>query len=309
MPSGIATNRSNIYLPPEVSSEIIAKTQESSAIMRLARQIALPGAGLSIPVITSDPEAQWVAETGQKPVSNPGMSTKTMTPYKLAVIVPFSDEFRRDARGLYDELIDRLPDALGKKFDETVFHGVAPGSGFDVLTGCTAQSIDVNASGVGGFYSALVAADTDIATNGYDIDGFAFSAQARGEMLSALDKDGRPIFINNVSEGAIPRLLGQPVYYSKGLYKAGNAASGSSGASGYVPAAPDLLGVAGDWAKARYGTVEGVKIDISDQASLTIGSSVVNLWEHNMFAVKAEIEVGFIAETDAFNRIVRTHSA
>ena len=307
--AGINTNRSNISLPLEVSSEIIQKTQETSAIMRLARQVALPGRGLSIPVITSDPEANWVAETDRKPVSNPGLDTKTMTPYKLAVIVPFSDEFARDARSLYDALIERLPDALALKFDRTVFGGVAPGSGFDVLTGCTGQSIDVDASGNGGFYSALVAADADISANGYDINGFAFSPQARGEMLSALDRDGRPIFINNVSEGAVPRLLGQPVEYTKGLYTAGHAASGVSGQTGYVPAAPDTLGVAGDWTKALYGTVAGVEIDISDHASLTIGTGVVNLWERNMFAVKAEIEVGFVADTNAFNRIVRTHTA
>lgn len=301
--AGIATNRSNITLPADISREIIQKAQESSAVMRLARQIALPGRGLSIPVITSDPEANWVAETAAKPVSNPGLSTKTMTPYKLAVIVPFSDEFARDAASLYDALVERLPGALGKKFDATVFGGTTPGTGFDVLTTATSQSIDVNASGVGGFYSALVAADADIAAGGYDITGFAMSPQARGEMLSALDKDGRPIFINNVSEGAIPRLLGQPVVYSRGLYVAGNAASGSTAAK------PDLIGVAGDWTKALYGTVEGVKIDISNQATLTIGTGAVNLWEHNMFAVKAEIEVGFVAEVNAFNRLVRTHSA
>lgn len=302
--SGINTNRSNITLPAEVSAEILQKTQGQSAIMQLARHIALPGRGLSIPMITSDPEAGWVAETGQKPVSNPGLSTKTMTPHKLAVIVPFSNEFARDAQALYDELVKRLPAALAKKFDATVFGGTAPGSGFDVLSSCTAQSIDTNASGQGGFYSALVGADIDIASGGYDLNGFAMSPQARGEMLSALDKDGRPIFINNVAEGAIPRLIGQPVVYSKGLYAAGHAASGSS-----VPAVPDLIGVAGDWTQAIYGTVEGVKIDVSDQATLTISSSAVNLWERNMFAVRAEIEIGFVADTYAFNRIVRTHSA
>lgn len=309
MATGIATNRSNITLPTDVSSEIIAKTQESSAVMRLARQIALPGRGLSIPVIAGDPEASWVAETAEKPVSNPSLSTKTMTPYKIAVIVPFSDEFVRDARALYDELVRRLPAALGKKFDSTVFNGSAPGSGFDVLSGCTAQSIDTNASGVGGFYSALVAADTDIAEEGYDVNGFAFSPQARGEMLAAVDKDNRPIFINNVSEGAIPRLLGHPVEYSRGLYFAGNAASGTSGQSGYVAAKPDVLGFAGDWTQAMYGTVEGVDISVSDQATLTVGTGTINLWQRNMVAVKAEIEVGFVAQDKAFNKIVRTHSA
>lgn len=300
--SGISTNRTNITLPTEISAEIIQKTREESAVMQLARQITLPGNGLTIPMITSDPEASWVDETGEKPVSNPGLSTKTMKGYKLAVIVPFSDEFGRDYKTLYDELVKRLPAALGKKFDATVFHGTTPGTGFDVLTSCTAQSIDTNASGEGGFYKALVAADVDIAAHDGDINGFAFSPQGRGEMLSALDKDGRPIFINNVAEGAIPRLIGQPVYYSRGLYAAGNSSTGAA-------AKPDVLGFAGDWTKAMYGTVEGVKIDISNQATLTIGTGAVNLWQRNMFAVKAEIEVGFVAVADCFNKIVRTHSA
>ena len=301
--SGINTNRSNLTLPTELSNDIIQKAQDASAIMQLATKINLPGRGITIPMITSDPEANWVAETAAKPVSNPGLSQKVMTPYKLAVIVPFSDEFTRDLPTLYNALVARIPAALGKKFDATVFNGSAPGTGFDVLTNCTAQSIDVNASGVGGFYAALVGADVDIAAHDGDINGFAFSPQARGEMLSALDKDGRPIFINNVAEGAIPRLIGQPVYYSRGLYYAGNAASGSTAAK------PDTLGFAGDWTKAMYGTVEGVKIDISNQATLTISDTAVNLWEHNMVAVKAEIEVGFVADTSVFNKIVRTHKA
>ena len=299
--SGINTNRTNLTLPTELSSDIIQKAQDASAVMQLATQIQLPGRGITIPMITSDPEANWVAETNAKPVSNPGVSQKVMTPYKLAVIVPFSDEFTRDLPTLYNALVARIPGALAKKFDATVFNGTAPGSGFDVLTSCTAQSIDVNASGVGGFYSALVAADIDIAAHDGDINGFAFSPQARGEMLSALDKDGRPIFINNVAEGAIPRLIGQPVHYSRGLYFAGNASTTGTAAK------PDVLGFAGDWTKAMYGTVEGVKIDISNQATLTISDTAVNLWEHNMVAVKAEIEVGFIADTTVFNKIVRTH--
>ena len=299
--SGINTNRTNLTLPTELSNEIIQKAQDASAVMQLATQIQLPGRGITIPMITSDPEANWVAETAAKPVSNPGVSQKVMTPYKLAVIVPFSDEFTRDLPTLYNALVARIPGALAKKFDATVFNGTAPGTGFDVLTACTAQSIDVNASGVGGFYSALVAADIDIAAHDGDINGFAFSPQARGEMLSALDKDGRPIFINNVAEGAIPRLIGQPVFYSRGLYFAGNASSGTTAAK------PDVLGFAGDWTMSMYGTVEGVKIDVSNQATLTISDSAVNLWEHNMVAVKAEIEVGFIADTTVFNKIVRTH--
>ena len=137
--SGINTNRTNLELPGDVSSEIIQKTQEESAVMRLARKVNLPGRGVTIPMITGDPEASWVDETDQKPVSNPSLDKKVMKAYKLAVIVPFSDEFARDYKALYDALVSRLPGALAKKYDHTVFHGATPGTGFEVLTSCSAD--------------------------------------------------------------------------------------------------------------------------------------------------------------------------
>ena len=289
--SGISTNRTDITLPSEVSQEILAKTQEGSAIMRLARQIALPGRGATIPVITSDPEASWVAETASKPVSNPGLSTKIMAAYKLAVIVPFSDEFRRDAATLYDEIVRRIPNALAKKFDATVIGAVSkPGDNFDNFASCTAQSLSSDA------YAGLVAADTDIATHGAILNGFALSPQAKGVLLAACDDNGRPLFINSVAEGAIPQILGAPTYINSGLYKAGSAAHDDD------PAVPNIVGIAGDWNKALYGTVEGVKVAYSADATLDLGSeTVVNLFQQNMFALRAEIEIGFRADTSAFN--------
>ena len=117
--SGISTNRTNITLPAEVSAEIIQKVQEESAIMRLASKVNLPGRGLTIPVISGDPEAGWVDETNVKPVSNPNLTTKNMKGYTLAVIVPFSNQFRRDMAGLYHPIFSRLLGALAKKVDNT----------------------------------------------------------------------------------------------------------------------------------------------------------------------------------------------
>lgn len=300
--SGINTNRSNIELPTELSSEIIQKSQEQSAVMRLARKINLPGRGLTIPVITGDPEASWVDETAPKPVSNPGLNKKIMQAYKLAVIVPFSDEFRRDLKSLYDALVSRLPGALGAKFDATVFgFETAPGNNFDTFAACTAQSVDSSV------YDALVAADTDIAVHDGILSGFALSPQAKGVLLEAKDYNQRPIFINSAADGDIPKLLGVPVMYSRRAYNAGNAASGTEGESGYIAAVPDVLGFAGDWTKAMYGSVEGVKVDISNQATLTVDGEPLNLWERNMFAVRAEIEVGFRADTTVINKLTRTH--
>jgi HK97 family phage major capsid protein len=280
--AGISTNRTNINLPTEVAQEIMQKVQEQSAVMQLARQIPLPGRGVTIPVITGDPQAGWVEETGAKPVSNPTLATKVMQAYKLAVIVPFSDEFRRDAASLYDAIVARLPLALAAKFDATVFGAAAgaPGSNFDTLGAATAQSLATDA------YAGLVAADTAIATAGGIMNGIVLAPQGKGILLAATDGDHRPLFINNVSEGAVPMVLGSRTVLSKGAYVAGT---------------PNHVGIAGDWSQAMYGTVEGVQIRFADQTSLTIGGENVNLWEHNMFAVRAEIEVGFRADVNCFN--------
>ena len=62
--ASIDINRTTtISLPGSVSGEILQKTQESSAVMALARKIPLSGLGVTIPVITGDPEAGWVGET------------------------------------------------------------------------------------------------------------------------------------------------------------------------------------------------------------------------------------------------------
>ncbi len=294
MPTGIATNRSNIALPPEVAREILQKTQEESAIMRLAPQMPLPGLGTTIPVITSDPEAAWVGETGQKPTSNPGLSKKEMQAYCLAVIVPFSLQFRRDIPTLYDALIARLPRALGFKFDQTVFGAVEkPGENFDNFAACTTQSLV--ASGGHTAYKGLVAAKTDIATQNGSLNAFALSPTAVGMLLEATDTTGRPIFVLSTADGSFDRLIGARSIESRGMYKAGSAAAASSAGS------PAIVGVAGDWSQARWGSVEGVQVSFADQATLTIGSEQVNLWEHNMFAVRAEIELGFRADTACFN--------
>ena len=81
---------------------------------------------------------------------------------------------------------------------------------------------------------------------------------------------------------------------------AGTAATQS--ASG-VPA---IVGVAGDWTKAMYGTVAGVQIDVTDSATITGTDAnsqayTINLWQQNMVAVRAEIELGFRADTSCFN--------
>ena len=293
--AGVDINRSTsgVVLPKEVSSEIWATTQEASAVMQLARQITLPGPGVTIPIITGDAEADWVSETDEKPVSRSTFGSKDITPYKLAVIEPFSNEFRRDLPALYAEVARRAPGAIAKKFDATVFGSSAPGSNFDTLGGATAVALGPGSGVTKNTYAGLVEAYTDVANADGTLSGWALSSQAKGLLLGQVDTTGRPLLLDSIQGGsAVPQLLGEPVSYSRGVYAAGS---------------PATIGFAGDWQSAVWGTVEGIKIDISNQASITDGTitvntsgsdtveipNVINLWQRNMFALLIEVEIGF----------------
>ena len=68
------------------------------------------------------------------------------------------------------------------------------------------------------------------------------------------------------------------------------------------------MGFAGDWSSAMYGMVTGISISESDQATLTDSDgTVLNLWQRNMFAIRAEVEIGFAVRDDA--RFVRLTGA
>jgi HK97 family phage major capsid protein len=270
---------SGVNLPNAVASEIWAATVQASAVMQAARQINLPGAGVSIPLVTGDAAAAWVAESEEKSVSRATLDNKTMTPYTLAVIEPFSNQFRRDLPALYSELVRRLPFALGKVFDQTVFGTTtAPGSNFDQLT--TAPTLTVDGTSTFGDLAAVLNA---VAAEGAELTGWIVSPSAHGLMLTAVDTLGRQFFINDpANSSSVGSVFGAPVLRTRATMPTGAGATA------------DKIGYAGDWAgSAVWGSVEGVQIAISDQATLQDGATSINLWQRNMFAVRAEIEVGF----------------
>lgn len=301
MPSyqDVSRHSTNVILDPEVSREIWANAVQESAFMQVARNIAIPGSGVKIQTITGEPEANWVDETNLKPVGFHSFGSKTITPYKLAIIEPFSEEFVRDKDALYAECVRRLPAALGKKFDATIMGAVAPGSGFDVLgTGVSSTSLLADSGNHITEYDRFVAVDAAISAADGIMDAIILAPQGKSIVLGAKDGQGLPLFTPGVESKAIGSILGANVTVAKGVYKAGSAASGTSGQEGYVAGVPAIVGVAGDFSDVVWGSVEGIKMGVSDAASLSYTDSnsqtvTINLWQQNMVAVRFEIEVAF----------------
>ena len=273
-----------LELPKTLSQTIWQESESLSVVQSLSPRMELPGGGIDIPIITGDPEAEWVAETEEKKVSRPSFANKNLKGYTLAVIVPFSNQFRRDLPALYSAIEQKLPQALAKKFDRTALgFATSPGTGFDTLAAAPEVALTgsyadyLNALGVVGG-----------ASDDADITAWALSKSAEIDALGIADTAGRPLLVQDIqNQGAIGSILARPVFKSN--YAA--------------DATTNVVGIAGDWNSTAWGFVEDISISISDQATLNDGGTPLNLWQRNMFAVRAEVEVGF-AVRDA-NRFVK----
>lgn len=273
---------SGVALPTSVAAQVWTETVKGSAVLQLATQVPLSGAGTTYDLVTADPVAQFVAETASKPVSNGTPGSKVLKPYKIAVIQLFSDELIRDKDALYAALVARMPEALAKAFDVKVFAGVTPGTGFDVLSDATAAAVDGTNT-----YADLLALRGGVAAANGRVDGWVLSNVLENTLMGAVDGFGRPLLYGSITaDNGVNALLGAPTVINDNVY---------------IDTTVDQLGMAGQWANnAYYGTVEGVQYRESKDA--TVGG--VNLFEQNMTAVRAEIEIGFaVRDKNKFRRI------
>lgn len=260
-----------IELPAQLASDIWADTLQNSVVQQLAVKTELPTGGATIQTIDGEPEAEWVGETDPKPVGTHKFGSKKLQPYKMALIEPFSDEFRRDLPALYRELARRLPFALGRLFDRTVFGEVAaPGENFDTLAGAPEVALDGTTQG---FFDAL----KSVSDAGGDVTGWAVTPGAEIDAMQILDSAGRPLLMSNLNDsGSIGSILGRAVHKFK-------AFPGS-----------DAAGFAGEWSQAKWGQATPITISESSEASIELADGqVIHLWQRNMFALRVEVEMGF----------------
>lgn len=278
-----------VILTPEMSSEIWTDSIKQSALTQLATRVNLPGKGVKWQTLNAPNAAEWVGETAEKPVVDPSFGSKTMIPYKLAQIITVSEEFTRDAANLWNAVQAQASEAIAQAIDKTFLAGTIPLPGADgVDTLADAQTVSVK----NGKYVDFVKIATTVLDNNGDLNGIAITNKGLAKFLSAVDENGRPLMVPGVGSTELGSAFGARMIKSPWGYKEAVAASGS-GASA-VQAAPEVLGVAGDWTQAYYGTVQGIRIKMTDTATVKKGATTINLWQRNMIAFLVETEVGFI---------------
>lgn len=281
------------FLKPELSSPIFEKARRQSVVQNLARQVPLGINGQEIPVVTTKATADWVSEGGQKPTSKGGVTLKTITPKKIAGIVVVSAEVVRANPANYIELVrDDLAEAFAISFDAAALHGTKSPFGANNFLDATTKAVALGtaADNKGGIHADFNAGLRLLVNDKKKLTGFALDSLVEPDLNGATDTNGRPLFIDVPLEGNAPaarggRLLARPAFMGDGV----------------AAEAPGAVAYGGDWSQAAWGVVGGITYDVSTETAVTINGELVSLWEHNLVAIRAEAEYGWLLnDAEAF---------
>lgn len=283
-----ATNTSEFtgFLKPEQAANYFQQATYNSSVMQLARKVPLGINGQEITISTGKPTASWVAEAGQKPATEAKLGLKSFKPHKIAAISVVSAEVVRANPGNYMEILrDEIAVAFAEAFDAAVLHGTA--TPFGAYLDQTTKSVELGTSlqGAGGIYGDVVAGLKLLADDKRKLNGFAFDSTVEPTFLSSVDANGRPLFIDtpldNTTSVVTPgRLIGRSAFLGDGI----------------ANEAANIVGYGGDWSKLVWGSVGGIKYDVSTETAVTIGGTLTSLWEHNLVAIRAEAEFGVLID-------------
>jgi HK97 family phage major capsid protein len=276
------------FIRPELAEAYFEEVRKVSVVQSLARQVPLSANGVDVPIVTSKPTAGWVSEGGQKPTTNGGLGIKTMTPKKLAAIVPVSAEVVRSNPGGFMEILKQdIAEAFAKAFDAAALHGTDSPFGSDQNLAATSKTVTLGTATAakGGLFADINEGLNVLAKDRKRLTGFALDTVVEPMLNSSVDNNGRPIFTASPTTGTaesvtVGTLLGRPAVFAEGIAPATTTGS--------------VVGFGGNWSKCIWGTVGGITFDVSTEAAVTIGGKLVSLFENNLVAVRAEAEFGWL---------------
>nr|DAV48217.1 MAG TPA: major capsid protein [Caudoviricetes sp.] len=276
------------FIRPELAEAYFEEVRKVSVVQSLARQVPLSANGVDVPIVTSKPTAGWVSEGGQKPTTNGGLGIKTMTPKKLAAIVPVSAEVVRSNPGGFMEILKQdIAEAFAKAFDAAALHGTDSPFGSDQNLAATSKTVTLGTATAakGGLFADINEGLNVLAKDRKRLTGFALDTVVEPMLNSSVDNNGRPIFTASPTTGTAESvvagtLLGRPAVFAEGIAPATTTGS--------------VVGFGGNWSKCIWGTVGGITFDVSTEAAVTIGGKLVSLFENNLVAVRAEAEFGWL---------------
>jgi len=275
-------------IPQEQATLVLKEFMQQAAITKLAKYEPMTKPEKKFTYLASGPGAYWVGEGEKIQTSKATWLQATMKTKKLGVIIPVSKEFLNyTVADFFNQIRPAIAEAFAIKFDQAALFGInSPfGTGVSVFEKASAAGNKVKLNSIGNLYDELNAVMALLEDADKDANGFTTTRRFRQKLRGAKDQNGLPIF-NDAKAGATSEALGLPIGYV------------DSKSWDYTKA--ELL--AADWNYTRYSVLQGIEYRISEDATLTTivdeNSDPINLFERDMFALRATMQVGFVTLAD-----------
>lgn len=279
----------NGAVPSEQGTLILKETMSNSVMMQLAKYEEMSKQEKEFNYLAEGVGAYWVGEGEVIQTSKPQWLSAKMVAKKLGVIVPVSREFLQySVTNFFNEVRPLIAEAFYKKFDEATILNVDNPFEQSVAgsIGDTGQTVEGELS-----YETLMEMYGILNDADHDPNAFISRKNNNSAFRGIVEPQGNnavPLYdrSNNTLDG-IPIVNLKSSELKKG----------------------ELFG--GDFDFARYGIPYNLNYSISEEAQL---SSVVdeegkpvNLWERELMAIRATMDVGFmVLKDDAFAKIEPT---
>jgi hypothetical protein len=258
-------------VPTHVVNELLAAAEQQSVAMRLGSVQRMPSGVGSIPVVTVEPDAEWIDPRygGRKKATTIEWTAQQLMAEELACVLAIPSAWIDDSGfRVWEQVRSRLAAAFARRIDETLLFGVAP----------------VPSS----FPAGGIVAMAGTAVTGAD----ALEALDKG--LAAVEGEG--LVPNGIASGAsIGTALRQE------LRSIGSLPSQAPSASVYgVPVAIAAYwdatkgdAIVGDWTKLVIGIREDITFDLSQDAVITDGSGAIiaNAFQDDLTAMRCYIRM------------------
>lgn len=282
-------------IPSEQGTLVLKEFLSNSVVAQLAKPEAMTKPVKKFTYLAEGPGAYWVSETERIQTSKAKWLTAEMEAKKLGVIIPVSKEFLRyTVTDFFTQMRPAIAEAFYIKFDQAALFGVdSPyATGVSVWENITASGNKVEQGSTANLYADLNALMALVEDGDNDPNGFTTTRRFRKDLRGAVDDRNLPIF-NDAKQGVTAQALGLPIGYADGKswdYDRAHL-------------------ITGDWDYARYGVLQGIEYAVSEDATLTTivdeTGEPINLFERDMFALRATMHVGFMTlKEDAFAALI-----
>lgn len=261
---------------PQFINEVFQKMCETSFVLKYGTRLPnMTGKTMDIDILSNLPMAYWVgADTEKRKLTSLALKGKRIYAEELSVIIPISRNSIQDASIDLEKLIkERLIEAASAKLDQSVITGVGKPRNFreGIIPSCVNHSATIDRGTFTDLYSACDEAMRLVEESDYEVSAFAGGLGIKSKFRNLLDKNGRPLTNNEISD--MPKIFLKNGAWDKKL--------------------ADLL--VGDFKQIYYAMRQELDCRILDQATIVDPDTneTYYLAQQNMIAVMINMRMGW----------------